>query len=322
MKYLITGATGHIGNDLVHLLLGKNYQVKILIRNPKDPSIADLDCEKVVGDITDYEVLDRFIEEDAIVIHSAGLIDLTEKLLDQMLKVNFEATQMITQICIKKHCKLIYLGSTDAINIKNGLITEPDGFPLDGLDNYYAITKAMASDYVYKALKQGLLKGTIICPSCVLGRNDVKGSTQGLAIKRQSAKKVGFNMRGHYNFVDVECVSDGILKASLKEDLKPVYLFTGVDVSVKELYLSMFRVTDKKPHFIYVPLFLAYVGAFLAIPYYKIIRHKPILTKMMLDTISLNVTFDNQLATKELDLLPTDLDQLIAKTINWFKETR
>lgn len=129
-------------------------------------------------------------------------------------------------------------------------------------------------------------------------------------------------MRGHYNFVDVECVSDGILKASLKDDLKPVYLFTGVDVSVKELYLSMFRATNKKPHFIYVPLFLAYVGAFLAIPYYKIIRHKPILTKMMLDTISLNVTFDNQLATKELELLPTDLDQLIVKTINWFKETR
>ena len=321
MKYLITGATGHIGNNLARLLLGKNYQVKILIRNPNDPSIADLTCEKVVGDITDYDALDNFIEENSIVIHCAGLIDLTEKLLDQMLKVNFEATQMITQLCIKKHCKLIYLSSTDAINVKHGLVTEPDGFPLEELDNYYAITKAMASDYVYKALKQGLLKGTIICPSCVLGNNDVKGSTQGLAVKRQSAKKVGFNMKGHYNFVDVDCISDGILKASLKDDLKTVYLFTGVDVSVKGLYLSMFKATNKKPHFIYVPLFLAYLGAFLAIPYYKIIRHKPILTKVMLDTLNLDVTFDNELAKRDLDFQPTDLDQLIVKTINWFNKT-
>lgn len=320
MKYLITGATGHIGNNLTRLLLGKNYQVKILIRNPKDASIVDLTCEKVIGDITSDEALESFFEDDAIVIHCAGMIDLTEKYLDQMLKINFEATQKIVQACIKNKCKLIYLGSSDAIASTKHLISEPDGFPLDGLDNYYGITKAMASDYVYKALKQGLLKGTIICPSCVLGNNDVKGSTQGVAIYKQSKRKVGFVLKGHYNFVDVDMVSDGILKASLKEELAPVYLFTGVDVNVKELYEAIFKATGKKPHYMYIPMFLAYIGAFFAIPYYKLTKKKPVLTKVMLDTISLDVVFDNQLAITELGFMPTDFDELIAKTINWFKE--
>lgn len=320
MKYLITGATGHIGNDLVRLLLGKNYQVKILIRNQNDPSIVDLDCEKVIGDITSSASLDAFFEDDAIVVHSAGMIDLTEKHLEEMLKINFEATQMITQKCIKHHCKLIFLGSSDAIPATTHQISEPDGFPLEGLDNYYGITKAMACDYVYKALKQGLLEGTIICPSCVLGNNDVKGSTQGAAIYKQSKRRIGYVLKGHYNFVDVAAVSDGILKASLKEHLAPVYLFTGVDVSVKELYKAIFKATGKKPHYMYIPMFLAYIGAFFATPYYKLTKKKPVLTKVMLDTISLDVVFDNQLAKEDLDFLPTDFDELIAKTINWFKE--
>ena len=320
MKYIITGATGHIGNNLTRYLLGKNEQVKIMIRNQKDQSIINLDCEKALGDVTDRTFLERAIEENSVVIHSAGIIDITNKHLDKMLEVNVKATIDIVQECIKKHCKLIYISSTDALIPINGIVSEPSSFPLEGLDNYYAITKAMASDYVLKALNQGLIKGTIVCPSCVLGINDFKVSSQGSVVKNQINKKIGFNIKGHYNFVDVEAICAGIYQASLKNDLKPVYLFSGVDVAVKELYLAIFKATNKKSHFIYVPMFLARFAAIFTPIVTKVFKKKPVLTKMALDTITLKMTFDNSLAISDLSLPVTSIDELIVKTVNWFKD--
>ena len=175
MKYIVTGATGHIGNNLVRYLLNKNEKVKILVRREHDKAIDGLMCEKVVGNLNDAKFLEQHIEEGSIVIHCAGLIDITNKKIDELMNVNFLMTVNIVQSCIKKNAsKLIYISSTDAINVQEGEITEPVSFDLEGLNNYYAITKAMASDYVLKTIKQGLIKGTIVCPSCVLGVNDFK----------------------------------------------------------------------------------------------------------------------------------------------------
>lgn len=320
MKYIVTGATGHVGNNIVRYLLGKNQEVKIAVRNINDQSIKDLSCEKVIGDLNDNAFIDTLIEDDAIVIHSAGVIDLTNKLLDQMLKVNVEATMAIVQGCIKHRAKLIFIGSTDALPLVCQEVSEPSEFKLDNLDNYYAITKAMASDYVLKALNQGLIKGTIVCPSCVLGVNDFKISTQGGVVKNQINKKIGFNIKGHYNFVDVENIAEGVYNASIKNNLKPVYLFTGVDVSVKELYLAVFKAQNKKPHMLYVPMFLARFASLFTPLITKISKKKPVLTKMSLDTISNKMYFSCDLAKQDLGYKDTDFDNLILKTINWFNE--
>lgn len=319
MKYIVTGATGHVGGNIVRYLLGKNQEVKIAVRNINDKSIKDLDCEKVIGDLNSEEFINSLIEDNSIVIHSAGIIDLTNKMLDQMMKVNVEATMTIVQACAKHNAKLIYIGSTDALPLVKGEVSEPMEFALEGLDNYYAITKAMASDYVLKALNSGLIKGTIVCPSAVLGINDFKVSTQGGVIKNQINKKVGFNIKGHYNFVDVECIAEGVYNASIKEDLKPVYLFTGVDVSMKEMYLSIFKATNKKPHMLWIPMCLARFAALFTPLISKITKKKPVLTKMSLDTISNKMYFNNSLAKKDLDYKDTDFDNLVLKTINWFQ---
>ena len=41
MKYIVTGATGHVGGNIVRYLLGKNQEVKIAVRNINDKSIKD-----------------------------------------------------------------------------------------------------------------------------------------------------------------------------------------------------------------------------------------------------------------------------------------
>ena len=57
---LVTGANGHLGNNLVRLLLSKNKKVRATVRNisNKEP-FKGLDCEVEQADITDRESLKK-----------------------------------------------------------------------------------------------------------------------------------------------------------------------------------------------------------------------------------------------------------------------
>lgn len=319
MKYIITGATGHIGNNLVKLLLELGHDVTILIRKINDPSIVEFDCHKLIGDLSDSSFVESSIEPDSIVIHSAGIIDITEKQVDQMMKVNVDATINLVQTCIKKKVKkFIYLSSTDAIPGYNVTVTEPDEFKLDGLTTYYGITKGIASDYVLKALKQGLLEGCIICPSAVLGTRDFKVSSQGSVVKSCLNKKLCFYTRGNYNFVDVDDVCLAIYNASLHSP-SLVYLVTGVDVTIKEFFKTIYKGLEKKPIMIYSPYWLTIVGTWFSPLYYKLTKKKPVYTKMAIKTLNDKKTFDNTRAKKELGLKETNFQVVVNKTIDWFK---
>ncbi len=72
---VITGATGHIGYALLRKLADSGENVRILIR--KDSGIFDgIECEKVYGDVTDIESLEKAFEGADIVYHLAGIIDI------------------------------------------------------------------------------------------------------------------------------------------------------------------------------------------------------------------------------------------------------
>ena len=79
MSYVITGATGHIGNNLVRTLVKNNEHVKVLVRRI-DKSIENMNIQYCVGDIFDENFLNENINSDDIVIHLAGIIDIKNKL--------------------------------------------------------------------------------------------------------------------------------------------------------------------------------------------------------------------------------------------------
>ena len=60
---LVTGANGHLGNNLVRLLLSENKKVRATARNinNKEP-FRGLDCQVVQADITDRESLKKHLK--------------------------------------------------------------------------------------------------------------------------------------------------------------------------------------------------------------------------------------------------------------------
>ena len=78
MKYIITGATGFVGYNLVLKLNETKEDVKVLVRNASLFKNME-NVEVALGDISNYDFLDNEITCGSIVIHLAGLIDLSNK---------------------------------------------------------------------------------------------------------------------------------------------------------------------------------------------------------------------------------------------------
>ena len=62
MVYLVTGATGLVGNNVTRQLLERGHAVRVLVRRNSDPRpFQGLEVEKVEGDVCDAASVQREI---------------------------------------------------------------------------------------------------------------------------------------------------------------------------------------------------------------------------------------------------------------------
>ena len=81
MRYVLTGASGHIGNNLARYIQKQDpfAQIVVLTRRLIIKELDGVCCEQVVGDLFSEAFLRAHIDETSIVVHLAGMIDLTNK---------------------------------------------------------------------------------------------------------------------------------------------------------------------------------------------------------------------------------------------------
>lgn len=313
MAFIITGATGHIGNNLVKKLIKLNKEVKVLVRKI-DQSIKDLPIEYIVGDVFNKEFLEKNISSNDIVIHLAGIIDIKNKNKDQVYKINYEGANLIADICLNKNIKkYIYCSSVDAIEMKKGsYIKEPNNINVDNIKGNYGKSKALATLYVKKLMKENPnFNASIVYPSAVIGPNDWKPSAIGKMIQDSIDKKMQFGIKGGYNFVDVDDVVDAIITLS-ESDFKDDYILSGEIVSVYKMYQltnKAIGINRKVPR---LPMFLVWLG----IPFV------PYLSPIVFELLKTNPEYDCSKAIRDLNYQHTSFEETINKTVNWFKNKK
>ncbi len=72
MKIGITGASGHIGNNICRILIKNGHQVKALVHR-YSKSLEGLQVEKIYGDILNQESVDALVEHVDYVFHTAAI---------------------------------------------------------------------------------------------------------------------------------------------------------------------------------------------------------------------------------------------------------
>jgi putative NADH-flavin reductase len=71
-KIAVIGGTGKAGKYLVNRLIGQNFKINVLVRNPNKFNITDSLIEKVTGDVRNYESVYSLIEGCGYVISTLG----------------------------------------------------------------------------------------------------------------------------------------------------------------------------------------------------------------------------------------------------------
>lgn len=321
-KYIITGATGHIGNVLARKLVkqGKNITALILPNEDLAP-IKDLNIKIVYGDVTDRDFILKFIKSDSIVIHLAGIIDIGASQNELIEKVNIHGTKNIVDSCIKnKAKKLIYLSTVHIIDPKKkgDSLTERTEFNNDKIVGMYAKTKLEATKYIFENCKTKKLNATVLYPSGVIGPYDFKISEVGQVILDYINHKLLAYVKGGYNFVDVRDVANAIIKSITKGRSGEGYIISGKAISLKEMLLIINKKLGRKKLPPKIALWFVNAISGLSNLYYKIRNKKPVFSKYSLYTLNSNHNFSYEKAKKELGYKPIDIEKSINDSVDWF----
>jgi len=306
--YIVTGATGHIGNNVVRYLVSLNHPVRVLVRR-YDDSLKNLPIDIKVGDVFNQAFLDESIHAGDIVIHCAGFIDLLNKEKYQSFRTNYQGTKRIADLCLRKNNRLVYISSVDAIpKKKRGIVSEPMDINPKKMKTYYAKSKALATNYILNQISLGL-NAIILYPSAVIGINDFKPSAAGREILSVLRHSVLFSLRGGYNFIDVADVARAIVNASHSKIIDHIIL-SNTDLTIHELYEAIEVATNTKKFIIPIPSFIARLAVLFTSKY----------SQMMISAIQDNYHYSNDKMKKYLlsDLTPFNIT--IEKTVSWLQE--
>ena len=324
--YIVTGANGHLGGVIIRLLKKAGEAVRGLILPSEQAEDGGL-VRYYHGDVRDKASLEPLFadteEQEVIVIHTAGIIDISAKASAAMAAVNVGGTRNVAELCLAhKVRRLVYVSSVHAIPEKDGLqvLEEVDHFSPDAVVGGYAKTKAEATQIVLDAVQRGL-DAVVVHPSGILGPYDRTGNHLVQLVTTYIQGKLPACVRGGYDFVDVRDVAAGCLAAAEKGRTGECYILSNRHYEIKDVLRIVKKVQGGRKIPV-LPLWMAKAAAPLLEWQAKRRREKPLYTRYSLYTLSSNDRFSHDKATRELDYHPRDLCLTIRDTIAWCEAER
>lgn len=306
----VTGASGHIGCNIVRTLLNQGYRVRALSYRDRR-ALEGLPIKIVQGDINDPAALDELLRGAHCLVHCAGHIAVDNRETEQLHKTNVLGTQMVIDAVLRNQVKrLVHFSSIHA------LVQEPMHLPVDEtralhFDSPFAYdrSKAQGEQLVLDAVAQRGLDAVIINPTSVLGGNDFKPSLQGQALLDFKMKRIPALTKGGFNWVDVLDVAEAGVAAIEKGRKGERYIVGGQWHSMKEIALMVENITGVRAPRWMVPLWLAKASIPLANFFSKLKGQKPLLTKEALEImLSGNINIIGEKTRMELGVEPRPVE--------------
>jgi len=329
--YIITGANGFLGNNIVRLLEKNNEnEIRALVLpNDKIDALKGLKCEKFLGDVTKIETLkdifniDESVKEkiNIYVIHCASIVYLDSKYNERVYQVNVEGTKNIIKKTKEINAKLIYVSSVHAIEEKlnHEVMDENASFDPDKIVGLYAKTKAETTRYVFNEVKNNNLNACVVFPSGLLGVNDFTNTNMTVLIKKILNEKVPLLTEGGYDFVDVRDVARGVINACTKGKKGEGYILSGEYVTIKKIADLVCEYGKAKPIKKVISINMVKNIAFLFELYYRLRKTTPLFTRYSLNTLNANSNFTNAKAKKDLDYQTRNIKYTIKDLVNEIK---
>lgn len=320
MTVFITGASGHIGANLVRELIRQQRPVRALIHKDKS-GVEGLDIEVVKGDILDYSTLVKAMHGCDVVYHLAASISIIGDRQGLVRKINLTGTQNVIKACQEIRIKrLIHFNSIYAYcpYPSDQPVDETRSFS-DSRSSSYDCSKADSTKEVLDAAERGL-DAVVIAPTAVIGPNDFKPSRTGKVLIKLYQRKFIALVKGGYNWVDARDVVKGAIQAEKKAALGSQFILSGHWCTVRRLAEIVEEVKEIKPPRFTAPLWLARFAAPFSEAAALLRKKTPLLTSEALRALRSHRFISCRKAEEELDYHPRPLKETVQDTLNWFEK--
>lgn len=321
LLYIVTGANGHLGNTIIRYLKKWGQPVRGLIL-PSEQAENRKTVTYYKGDVRLKKSLRPLFEHtegmDVIVIHTAGIVDISSEVSPSLYDVNVKGTRNITELCREyKVRRLVYVSSVHAIpeKDKNSVLKEVRRFSPDEVVGGYAKTKAEATQYVLDAAAEGL-NAVVVQPSGILGPYDSSGNHLVQMVEDYIRGRLPACVKGGYDFVDVRDVAMGCLEAAHRGRSGECYILSNRHYEIKEV-LAMVKAVQGGRRLPVLPMWMARAAAPLLSWYARCRKERPLYTRYSLYALASNDKFSHDKATRELGYQPRDLYRTIRDTVRW-----
>jgi dihydroflavonol-4-reductase len=316
----ITGATGHVGAALTRLLLSRGHQVRALVR--KDArGLEGLDVEKIDGDVRSPESLTRAFRGADVVFHAAARISITRFDRGEVAETNIGGTRHVITACRETGVRrLVHFSSIEALDPLplDAPLDEERPFAEGRAASPYAVSKAQAEGEVRRAMAEGL-EAVILNPTAIIGPWDFKPSLLGSALLSIASGRLPMLVDGGFDWVDVRDVAEAALAAAERAPAGSRYIVGGRWASMAELAKHVCSVTGARLPRLTCPFWIARAGAPLSAGFSRILGRTPLFTAYSLSVLRGNRTVSHDLAARDLDYRPRDLEESVADACAWFE---
>lgn len=318
---VVTGATGHIGANLVRALLAQGRPVRALLHVNRR-AIEGLEVEIARGDVCDLASLCRAFDGAEVVYHLAGRISLSMGDWSLLEAVNITGARNVVEACLQCGVRrLVHFSSIHA------LIQEPLDVPVDESRPLvesrscpsYDRSKAAGEKEVRKGIERGL-DAVIINPTGVIGPYDFEPSYFGDALLAIACRKLPALVGGGFDWVDARDVVAGAMRAEECAPTGAKYLLSGHWVSVPGLAALVEEITGVPAPRLVCPLWLAHVGTPFAVAFARLTGGRPFYTSDSLRALKSNHNISHERASRDLGYNPRPFRETIIGTLRWFQE--
>jgi len=261
-KVLVTGASGHLGSNLVRHLLHEGHEVRVLYQERADNrSLDGLDVEKTEGDLRDPESLRRAVDGVARVFHVAAKIS-TAKATPQEQRQLYEINTLGTRDLLRASMdagvsRLVLTGSFSSTGFDLDDPSKPSDETLPfypfGYAMPYSHTKALAEHELLKACAEGF--DGVIATSCgVIGPWDYLPSRMGGTICDLANGKLNAYVEGGFTWMRAADIARGHMLAMERGRTGQKYLFATEFMLISELFGAVMEIAGIQRKLIEVPI--------------------------------------------------------------------
>ena len=323
---LVTGGTGHLGNNLIRLLLANNQKVRTTVRNTNNTApFKGLDCEIVQADITDKASLRKAFEGVTNVYAVAANFSMWAKdPKSEIYDNNLQGTQNVFDVA--KECgvqNIVYVSSVASLDFTKLPANVANGYNKDRR-NWYFNSKNDSDKLAIALGKKYGIRTVLVLPSAMVGAIAFKLSYSNNLVLQVLNGEIPVDTSVTLNWVDVKDVALGMYNAMTKGRDGERYILanethTTLQESVKiaaDLYPELKLKMPKK-----VPKWLLYGVAGLMEFSSKLTGKEPLLQRHYLDMFyGLKQDYDIRNSREELGFNPKSSKKALEDALAYLKK--